>query len=90
LIPARPETGPLAFAEDWTGVFIRGDNAAYYAQCLAQVLARNEDAIEHMNVEALLSLLMGSREVGGRPLDTQQLRPFRECLPYVQPKVEGG
>lgn len=31
----RPETGPMKFGDDWTGVFIRGDNALmYYAPAL--------------------------------------------------------
>lgn len=27
----RVETGPIAFGDDWPGVFIRGDNACGYA-----------------------------------------------------------
>ncbi len=30
----RPETGPMQFGDDWPGVFIRGDNAAYYARAI--------------------------------------------------------
>jgi hypothetical protein len=31
---ARPETGPMAFGDDWPGVFIRGDNALMYAKAI--------------------------------------------------------
>ncbi len=34
----RVETGPLQFGNDWPGVFIRGDNAAYYALNIEAVL----------------------------------------------------
>ncbi|MFA6049953.1 MAG: hypothetical protein WC761_02030 [Candidatus Paceibacterota bacterium] len=34
----RPETGPMQFGNDWPGVFIRGDNAGYYAMQLNSVL----------------------------------------------------
>ena len=30
----RVETGPIQFGDDWPGVFIRGDNALFYAQHL--------------------------------------------------------
>lgn len=30
----RPETGPMKFGSDWTGVFIRGDNAMYFAHAI--------------------------------------------------------
>lgn len=34
----RVETGPVQFGNDWPGVFIRGDNAAYYAMTLEGLL----------------------------------------------------
>lgn len=34
----RVETGPVTFGDDWPGVFIRGDNAMYYASVLKQEL----------------------------------------------------
>jgi hypothetical protein len=37
--PNRIETGPIRFDDDWPGVFIRGDNAFYFAACLRDVLA---------------------------------------------------
>jgi hypothetical protein len=35
----RPETGPMKFGDDWTGVFIRGDNAAGYVTALRALVA---------------------------------------------------
>lgn len=34
----RPETGPMKFGDDWTGLFIRGDNALYYATQLNAII----------------------------------------------------
>lgn len=34
----RPETGPMQFGEDWPGVFIRGDNALFYAKALQETI----------------------------------------------------
>lgn len=38
LTDGRPETGPMQFGEDWPGVFIRGDNAIWYAQAVRAAL----------------------------------------------------
>ena len=35
----RIETGPLQFDDDWPGVFIRGDNALFYAGAIDRALA---------------------------------------------------
>jgi hypothetical protein len=42
----RAETGAIKFGDDWTGVFIRGDNAATYALALSLVLADKPSGIE--------------------------------------------
>lgn len=34
----RVETGPIQFGDDWPGVFIRGDNALYFATALRGML----------------------------------------------------
>ncbi len=39
----RIETGPLQINDDWPGTFIRGDNAAYYAMMLGQLLAVHKE-----------------------------------------------
>lgn len=35
---SRTETGPMRIGDDWTGVFIRGDDAMKYAMTLGQLL----------------------------------------------------
>lgn len=35
----RVETGPVRFGDDWTGVFIRGDNAFGYIMAIDRALA---------------------------------------------------
>ena len=35
----RVETGVVRFGADWPGIFIRGDNAIFYAAVLERVLA---------------------------------------------------
>lgn len=58
-IDKRVETGAVQFNDDWPGLFIRGDNAAYYAMMLEMYLlgdgAKDPIAAWHMN--SLLRLL---------------------------------
>jgi hypothetical protein len=42
----RVETGPLQINEDWPGIFIRGDNAAYLAYTLNSALDNLNDNIQ--------------------------------------------
>lgn len=63
----RVETGPVQFNDDWPGVFIRGDNAAYLAICLDSALrelSSQDTSFEsafHLNaLQHLLELLKGS------------------------------
>ncbi|MGE0521274.1 MAG: hypothetical protein AB7F22_25520 [Reyranella sp.] len=59
----RIETGPTRFGDDWCGVFIRGDNAAYFALALRYVLGTSTaDPIAIMTVHSLLELLQASDE----------------------------
>lgn len=39
----RPETGAMQFGDDWPGIFIRGDNALFYAHVLGNVIKEMED-----------------------------------------------
>jgi len=50
----RIETGPLQINDDWPGTFIRGDNAAYYAMMLGDILSniREEDFKSFSNMVA--------------------------------------
>jgi hypothetical protein len=57
----RLETGVFIPANDWPGVFIRGDNALSYAMALRSVLAGNDDLFAKMMVEGLANLLQSCR-----------------------------
>lgn len=52
----RVETGPTQIGDDWPGVFIRGDNAAYYAMMLRQYLEHGENTQFGIAKAALESL----------------------------------
>lgn len=45
----RVETGALQFNEDWPGVFIRGDNAAFYAMQLRHLIRYVEQNADHID-----------------------------------------
>lgn len=67
----RVETGPVKFGEDWTGVFIRGDNALFYVMSLQNLLERvkKESPVSAMPIsvlviEGLVKLLRSSDERG--------------------------
>jgi hypothetical protein len=65
---SRVETGPTKFGEDWTGIFIRGDHAAWYAMILREILAHSQDqvgtlsSIDQMGLEQLAELLESCQE----------------------------
>ena len=42
----RVETGPIQFANDWPGCFIRGDNASYYI-CVLKRLIEDPESLKH-------------------------------------------
>jgi hypothetical protein len=46
-LAGRIETGPVQFNDDWPGVFIRGDNAAFMALALSTVI----DAIDQDEIQ---------------------------------------
>lgn len=84
----RPETGLMQFGDDWTGVFIRGDNAAYFAMILRNVLDGDDSPIARATVEGLVETLTGSDErKHGEETDIQKLRSWPECQPN-QPKTD--
>ena len=57
----RVETGPLQIGDDWPGVFIRGDNAFYYAMNLRNALDKKDDAFTEIVLESLYRLLASSQ-----------------------------
>jgi hypothetical protein len=63
------ETGPTRFGDDWTGVFIRGDNAGYYAMNLQNALSQARetggvDGIPCAVLQGLVELLQASDHRG--------------------------
>ncbi len=62
----RVETGPVKFGDDWTGVFIRGDNAFYYATVLHALLSKVEAGeglwVPRITLYGLVDLLRQSDE----------------------------
>ncbi len=53
----RVETGPVQFNDDWPGVFIRGDNAAYYAMMLESYKIGERDFITDAQITNLINIL---------------------------------
>ena len=78
----RAETGPMAFGNDWPGIFIRGDNAGYYSMILSQYLKNPEgNHFGKQMLEGLADLLGGCRATGdGDPQDTQYIKDFNEVV----------
>ena len=61
----RVETGTVKFGDDWTGVFIRGDNAFGYAQSLRALVVRSHPSVDPITISiarGLLNLLESSVE----------------------------
>lgn len=50
----RAETGPMKFGGDWTGVFIRGDNALAYVCALESLLNTREASYQIVELIELL------------------------------------
>ena len=38
----RVETGPVRFGDDWSGVYIRGDESLYFSMALRRLLVERE------------------------------------------------
>lgn len=79
----RPETGPMRFGDDWTGVFLRGDWAGPHAMYLRQVLddvaaGKEPDGMALFYAGCIVRMLAGCDE-RGEPEDVQVMRPFEEC-----------
>jgi len=75
----RPETGPLRFKGDWTGIYVRGDQALFYATVLSNP---NTMAAARDGVIQGLSDLFYSVDEHDQPNPehpVQELKPFEEC-----------
>ena len=54
----RPETGPIRFGDDWTGIFFRGDTAFFFAMSLRDLLTSDTPgALQRRAAWALVRLL---------------------------------
>jgi hypothetical protein len=72
----------MKFGDDWTGVFIRGDDAFGYANALAEVLFTSaEESLAAHQLKGLLELLRSTNEQNElKPAPASQvLLPFPEC-----------
>lgn len=49
----RVETGALQFNDDWPGIYLRGDNAAFYAMQLRHLIWYVEKNADHIDFYAL-------------------------------------
>ena len=58
----RVETGAIQFGEDWPGLFVRGDDAAYFANELrAAIVALPPRSLTRPGLERLARLLEACR-----------------------------
>lgn len=78
----------MRFGNDWTGVFIRGDNAFYYVNSLnllVELLSETpspespETFLAKRAVQDLVELLASSIHVKGNP-EAQVMKEFEECI----------
>ena len=80
----RPETGAMEFEDDWSGVFIRGDNAAWYIMGLEEIKSgleidgMNDWAPCMMALKSLLEVLKDSNQFVDRP--KQLMKKFSDCI----------
>lgn len=54
----RPETGPIKFGDDWTGVFFRGDDALHYALALKGLLDMTPPTEDHESSPVLAKMIL--------------------------------
>ncbi len=52
----RVESGALQINSDWPGVFVRGDNALFYAMQLSRMIAQLESTTQTTDIIAVSSL----------------------------------
>ena len=79
----RPETGVMQFGDDWPGLFIRGDDAAYYAIHLQIVIdyIGYIDNDELQLAQIVLKGFMNKLQSSKVPVkDVQILKTFNECI----------
>ena len=55
----RVETGTVQFGDDWPGIFIRGDQAAYLAMQIRDVIEGRDNAFGRIVLRGLYDTLRG-------------------------------
>ena len=83
----RPETGPMKFGDDWTGVFIRGDRAFGLASILETLKQGMEEGqmdssqmkIAIATLHSFVQLLHSSDENNPTNYNVQKMLPFGDC-----------
>lgn len=68
----RVETGPTQFGGDWTGIFIRGDQALYLAAMLAGIPEPKHDWLAATVLSNLRKLLATCEHRAPAPPDNVQ------------------
>ncbi len=80
----RPESGPMKFGDDWTGVFLRGDYACPTAIVLKNFLecafrGETPSMLDGVILRDLVDRLSSCEEGEGEPEELQPLLSFEEC-----------
>lgn len=78
----------MRFGDDWTGIFIRGDNAFYFAHQLRAILElieehakeHNFDGFVQANIGGLVDLLTSSTHGAGKEPEAQTMKNFEDCF----------
>ncbi len=78
----------MRFGSDWTGVFIRGDNAAYYAHHLRTLIDLIKNPLPNVStagfaevtLNGLVSDLESCIHSPGQEPEAQVMKEFEECI----------
>lgn len=74
----RVESGAVQFGNDWPGVFIRGDNAMFYAMALKRVLEAQTERLPldvQINLRSLFSVMTSAMVGSNEGLELKELDP---------------
>lgn len=74
----RAETGVIKFGDDWSGVFIRGDHALYYATILEKIPETELNPLELMTLKSLRELFLSCAEPNSE-VRRAHLHPYSQC-----------
>lgn len=87
----RAETGPIQFGADWPGIFMRGDNAMYYAQQIKIILHyadKGQVPPPYMlsNLRGIYETMMSCAGASGEGVC--KIKPFMEAVEDPQAEHE--